>query len=362
MAIAAAGGYRTVSTDAALVIADLPPLDLIAGEKARRRRVVTGVDSLAELFEEEGLAVEVRYQQRWKHPPDRKALIFDIGENLTEGSRIYTDGSKSGAGTGAAWVEYYDGEEITYGKVRMAGAASVLQAELTAIREALKHIRDKAYRFRECTIVTDSRSAEAALKRLRKPTTLTGEIEDLREEVGRSTKLRWCWVRAHAGTAGNERADQLAKEAAVDGTEGVCKVISRRALDRRIRESTIRQWQRRWDGETRGRWTRVMYPRVGEQPVYRTYEEVQLVTSHGNLNGFLKKIGRRGCGLCECVEEDGTAEHLMLRCKIQENIRARMDTGMVMSGLRSLPTTSSPAVTRYASVRARSRAISFVHC
>ena len=333
MTIAAAGAYKTVSTEAALVIGGLLPLDLVTGEKARRIRVTTGADGLTELFKEEGLAVEARAQQKWKHPAERRALVFDVGGNATEESRIYTDCSKGSAG--AAWVEFHDGEEISNGGIRMAGAASVLQAELTAIKEALKHIRDNAYRFGECTIVTDSRSALAAMNRLKKPTTLIGEIEELREEVGRSARLRWCWVKAHAGNVGNERADQLAKQAVTDGTEDANKrIVSQSALNKKLRELTIRQWQQRWDEATSGKWTRVMYPRVGVKPGYRTYEEVQLVTSHGNFNSFLKRIGKRGSSLCECGEEEGTAEHLMLRCKMQEDIRARLDTGMIMAGLR----------------------------
>jgi len=64
---------------------------------------------------------------------------------------------------------------------------------------------------------TDSRVALDTLRNRKKHNIL---IENTRKEIKRLEVLQWTvifnWVKAHAGTQGNEMADRLAKEAATE--------------------------------------------------------------------------------------------------------------------------------------------------
>ena len=92
---------------------DILPLDLVARGRALYReclkdvvkaRLVTGDADVGRV--EDRVVLPVGY-------PGRSIFLsFGVGEESAFRSCIYTDGSKSGKGTGATWVAYYDGEEV----------------------------------------------------------------------------------------------------------------------------------------------------------------------------------------------------------------------------------------------------------
>ena len=119
-----------------------------------------------------------------------------------EDNTYYTDGSSDGTRVAAAVV--HKTEEII---VRLNDSASVLDAEMTAIRLALEDAsgtRDKI------TIHTDSMTAVTTLNnRKLHLDTITSAI---REAASRLTQMPTInWIPAHTGIPGNEKADQAAK-------------------------------------------------------------------------------------------------------------------------------------------------------
>ena len=119
-----------------------------------------------------------------------------------EDNTYYTDGSSDGTRVAAAVV--HKTEEII---VRLNDSASVLDAEMTAIRLALEDAsgtRDKI------TIHTDSMTAVTTLSnRKLHLDTITSAI---REAASRLTQMPTInWIPAHTGIPGNEKADQAAK-------------------------------------------------------------------------------------------------------------------------------------------------------
>ena len=104
------------------------------------------------------------------HPALEENLSFRMGEESAGPNRVYTDGSKCAEGTGAAWVAFRGGVEVERGKIRLHTKTTVLQAELVALREALRYIVRNAYQFREWAILTDSMSGLKKLKYCNRPT------------------------------------------------------------------------------------------------------------------------------------------------------------------------------------------------
>ena len=120
---------------------------------------------------------------------------------------IYTDGSKSGDGVGAA-VVYPDHTT----KRRLLNDASVFTAELFAILLALKEI----FRMKERSFViaSDSQSALAAIERFNPVHPLVMEIQEWLYLIFSLHKnVQFCWVPSHIGIQLNEIADTEAKSA-----------------------------------------------------------------------------------------------------------------------------------------------------
>ncbi|GBP45697.1 Retrovirus-related Pol polyprotein from type-1 retrotransposable element R1 [Eumeta japonica] len=88
------------------------------------------------------------------------------------GPHIYTDGSKIEGKLGAALTEWRDGVESRNFAYRLESFCTVFQAEMIALHRAIRRVK-------------------------------------------KGKKVRLFWVHAHAGTAGNECADELSRNAAL---------------------------------------------------------------------------------------------------------------------------------------------------
>jgi hypothetical protein len=104
---------------------------------------------------------------------------------------------------------------------------------------------------------------------------------------------------------------------------------------RRVRERTLVEWQRRWDGARSGRLTYRFLPCVTERMkrAYLRFDHysVQLITGHGQLRGKLFQLGLRDDPMCSCGMGDQTAEHILWECPILEDARDEMLSGMIVS-------------------------------
>ncbi|GJQ86212.1 hypothetical protein Trydic_g12477 [Trypoxylus dichotomus] len=185
------------------------------------------------------------------------------------------------------------------------------------------------------TLFTDSLSVLQALRGMRKPTELLLQTWKLIREVN----VELVWTRAHVGTQGNERADELAKEAAADADDGTLLAYafaSEKAVKSAIAKESQREWQTRWENAANGRWTKRFIGdanKFGKLGVALSYQATQLVTGHGNFGAYLHRIGRRDSANCECGGED-TAGHVLFNCPYTEDWRSRTETEAINAGLR----------------------------
>ena len=135
---------------------------------------------------------------------------------------IYTDGACSGNPGRGGWgarIEYADGriEEIKGGAADTTNNRMELQAAICA----LDHIAAPS----QITIITDSVYVRDGIDRwidnwkrngwrtaAKKPVKNKDLWQALDAARTRHTDIKWVWVKGHAGHAGNERADALARQ------------------------------------------------------------------------------------------------------------------------------------------------------
>ncbi|XP_045508097.1 uncharacterized protein LOC123703931 [Colias croceus] len=173
--------------------------------------------------------------------------------------RIYTDGSKIEGRVGAA-LSVWEGEAETKAvKLALPSYCTVYQAELLALQRAVERACKSG--VAKVGIFSDSRSALQAVT-LGSPHPLAVQTRAaLRKAALQRREVALFWIKAHAGLRGNERVDQLAKEAALGSKRkpdyDLCPVSF---VKRILRQDTIGEWDGRYDvGETAGG-TKLFFP------------------------------------------------------------------------------------------------------
>ena len=152
-------------------------------------------------------------------------------------------------------------------------------------------------------------------------------IEEL-NQLGSTRYIRIRWIRAHAGTKGNETADNQAKYNANCRFPKEATPISYSKLN----EIVQKLWSKRWTDSDNYRQTKIWLPvpnlAVSKQivalPRKTLSTVVNLFTGHNWLNYHNVKIHQEGSPLCRlCQLHDETAIHVLAECKVLWQQRAR---------------------------------------
>ncbi|XP_043223412.1 uncharacterized protein LOC122382301 [Amphibalanus amphitrite] len=257
---------------------------------------------------------------------------------------VWTDGAADGgvaSGGAGALLELPDGETREL-RVAAGKLCSSYRAELVALNAALEYLRQHPAHTEDPVVVcTDS---QAALRRLQEgPSAQSSPLataiwDSLLELSSSGRRVLLQWIPSHCGIPGNERADQLAKDASTLPQEDVPVDVTTvyRAAARLARARTTNQWPPGW-------YRTLMEGRP--PPPVRGPNRLDAVETHqlraGHWSGsaqYLHRIGRhpspecaqcsdRGCraGWCRaCGEEADTPDHVLLRCPALMNARLRI--------------------------------------
>ena len=120
---------------------------------------------------------------------------------------VFTDGSKSSEGGGCVVVT---GDTVI--RRKLPSSCSIFTAEAFAILLAVKYVFNKGNFKETFTIFTDSLSVLFTLKQLLPTHHMVQEVHEwlVLLHSRRCIQVHFCWVPAHVGVIGNERADQAA--------------------------------------------------------------------------------------------------------------------------------------------------------
>ncbi|XP_073958603.1 uncharacterized protein [Choristoneura fumiferana] len=332
--------YRTVSLNAALVLAGILPLDLRVREAALLYEAKRGIPQpILGGWEVERMASALEAP----HPAERRELELvslanreEVDANSNFAVRIFTDGSKIEGKVGAA-LSIWNGESETKTlKLALPSFCTVYQAELLALSRATGVILgQKAATF---GIYSDSMAALLTIKNHGCLHPLAVEARSNLAALSRQGKVvRLFWIKAHVGLEGNERADGLAKEAALKSKRkpdyDLCPVSFVR---RSIRLATLDEWNRRYmSGENRSCNKAFLPNAVAAYRIVRKLEttniRTQFMTGHGGFSEYLERFRCKDNPSCICdPNARETVPHVLLECPVFDQERVQLEIEIVL--------------------------------
>ncbi|XP_067118911.1 uncharacterized protein [Centruroides vittatus] len=237
---------------------------------------------------------------------------------------IYTDGSGINGNTGCAFVVYGNNSEIFHQGFKLDSLCSVFQAELKAIHLAIIWI-EEYYNNLKITIYTDCQSA-ISLINSDKPHPITIAIK--KAVLHSSNRYYISWTQGHQGTIGNERADQLAKQAANDNSlQPIYSKLSLSTIKNLLHKDLINCWQSSWS-QNHSNSTFNFIPDITtylNQKITIDPDSIQLITGHGKFSSYLHRFTGKHSPLCAiCREVDGP-DHYLYRCVCLERDRLAIE-------------------------------------
>ncbi|XP_072946685.1 uncharacterized protein [Epargyreus clarus] len=318
--------YRTVSLNSALILAGLLPLDLRIQEAADLYEIKRGLSQ--RVIGNREVEKPVCFLDM-PHPAHGGELSFahlpgDGEPDQPDGRslHIYTDGSKIEGKVGAALSVWINNTETESHQLSLDSVCSVYQAELLALERATALAAESA--AQECSIFCDSRSAlETVVNNVSLHPIAFKVRQNLTTPNIPPKKLNLFWVKAHNGVEGNERADSLAKDAALRPQGEVsydrCPVSYAK---RQLRLNTLDEWNRRYQSGTTAGITRMFLPCALE--AYRIVRKLrpfgiqtQVLTGHGGLSEYLHRFKCKESPSCTCDPDvPESVPHILFECPV----------------------------------------------
>ncbi|XP_074111456.1 uncharacterized protein LOC141535431 [Cotesia typhae] len=288
--------------------------DKSGAQTAIRRTMEKGITPASGILEVEdfketltlgGDRCPVRYHFRKLYQaisPTRQEWLDNAEELLVpKGLVWYTDGSSSKAGTG---IGIWSNGPRTELAMRLGHTASILQAEIYAIKSCVEHIIQHNYRNRHIYICSDSRAAINSMTSIIVNSKLTYECIEALEQLAATNQVKLVWVPSHCGIHGNEMADQLAKQGA-HSSSGLPTCPTP------VPPSYINGYL---EGYTSNRFTNLWLKAEG---MHHTRAFLQ-----GPNTKHLAKLGLTQDTKCpKCGKEDETPLHVMTGCETLERLR-----------------------------------------
>ena len=252
-----------------------------------------------------------------------RALFLDHQTEHSESTSVYTDGSKTDRGVG--WAAVFPTRTINGTLPRHA---SVFTAELTAINSALQLILERPET--NFTIYTDSRSSLQAIKIIYPDQSLVLTTHSLLTRISsnHNQQVTFCWVPAHVGVAGNERADAAARDMTDQDNPIQNSPLSHRECYSIFNTAIRNAWQTKWSGQTGNKLRAIKETITPWNTSYRRNRREEVILTRlriGHIRAtheFLLKGEEHPT--CQTCNERLTVQHILITCPNYGVIRRRV--------------------------------------
>ncbi|GBO19757.1 Retrovirus-related Pol polyprotein from type-1 retrotransposable element R1 [Araneus ventricosus] len=240
--------------------------------------------------------------------------------NLTDGGpfqkpfSIFTDGSKTDNGVGAAFCVFNSDSIIHQWSAKLADYNSVYQAELIAAKEAVIYAAAIEEPI-EIVIHIDNQASLHAISNPKSTSPIARQVFSILQE---RPNIKLTWIKAHVGYPGNETADALAKGATENGLPYPNVDTPKSHFKSLLRKQMLDKWQTEWTRGKTGRPIHNIHPKVKLRLTDWSREDFLFFTGHGPFAHSLHRFRLVPSPFCACGKE-GTPLHYITECVLTES-------------------------------------------
>ncbi|GBM02884.1 hypothetical protein AVEN_52056-1 [Araneus ventricosus] len=175
-----------------------------------------------------------------------------------------------------------------YSTTRCLTGRITTAAKIIALHEPDKYAQNHQ---KQVKIWNDSQSILKALLNQKSNSPITRSIQDC---LYNTHIMRLGWIRAHVGHLGDEKADELAKEAITSTEAAVLTVLLPRSSAKQyLKQRALAKWQRRWDDGINGRFTYEVIKKVGLRNHCWLRQLIQFIAEHGPFPSYLFRFTKK---------------------------------------------------------------------
>ncbi|CAK9810914.1 hypothetical protein ANTPLA_LOCUS6726 [Anthophora plagiata] len=261
---------------------------------------------------------------------------------------IFTDGSK-GSDSNCIGAAYFCPKLDQVSKKCINKRASIFTAECIAINDALNLAVNN--NDRNFLLFSDALSVLSSLNSSKMDIRTNSYILNIKKlynrficENGTNSTIKFYWISSHIEIAGNERADQLAKEASQSGSLNISKIPFTDLYESFRKDmfyytnSTIKA-----EGLYKGKTYFNKFFRENDRFPWFSHVKVPRSTivtinrcraDHFHLSSSLARIGIVANPKCKCSTADETLNHVPWQCHIYNNQRSELVNKLVKEGFQ----------------------------
>jgi ribonuclease HI len=252
--------------------------------------------------------------------------IYNLQFPQNSNATIFTDGSKTDAGVGAAFAVWttspFESDPEHHTCYSLHKQCTVFQAEVLALLKCSQWILNSPTSINTITVLSDSMSALTAITTLSNFSNLVSKCRENFIRIHKSRNLRLGWIRGHSGIQGNEIVDQYAKEACTILPYSFTD-IPKCSIRRKLQQNLHCQWQKMWDEGSTGRYTHQFLPKVSRQFTTPSRYVTYLITGHAPINSYFSRFNITSNENCVTCGTPDTSDHILYTCLLPSRDMAR---------------------------------------